>query len=231
MKVDEVTRVEKKFFITTSKKLELISKLKEKLEEDMFGKQGYYSIRSVYFDTEDFKDYFAKINDLTIKKGIRLRIYSPYDSTAKLELKFKKNSIQDKISLKVEKEDAEELLKCNFEVLKKYKTDIGRLFYILLSEGNYRPVTTILYDRKAFNCKKTKTRVTIDSNLAYSNEEFNIWKEELKLNFIGGINEHILEVKIDPNDIKNEIFDIIYPLEIEEIPSSKYKRCCKYLVD
>lgn len=229
MNISEVVRIENKYLIGTNKKLELISKLKQILEEDSFGKQGYYSIRSVYFDRKDFNDYLAKVKEVTVKKGIRLRIYGPYDEKAKLELKFKNNGIQEKLSLKIEKEDALELLKCNYEVLKKYKTDIAKMFYFFMVEGEYRPVTTIIYDRKAFNCKKTKTRVTIDSNLQYSNENFDIWNEELTLNYLTGINEHILEVKINPKDEKNEINRIIFPLEIEELPNSKYRRCCKFL--
>ncbi len=229
MRAESVVRTETKYLITTNKKIELIKELKRVLEEDSFGKQGYYSVRSVYFDKPNFQDFMDKVRSIPVRKAIRLRIYTPYDKTVKLELKLKNYDSQEKISLKVDREDAVELLKKNYEVLKRYKTDLSKLFYILLVEGDYRPTTTITYDRKAFTCKKSKSRVTIDSNLQFSNENFDIYKEKMELNTILGINEHILEVKIENNSDLSSINEILYPLEIEDAPSSKYKRCCNYL--
>lgn len=227
--MDKVKRTETKYLITTNKRMELIKELKKTLEEDAFGKQGNYSVRSVYFDKPNYQDYKDKVISKEIRKAIRLRIYSPYDKNAKLELKLKSGVSQEKISLKIKKEDTIQLLERNYEVLKKYESDIAKLFYILLVDGEYGPTTTIVYDRKAFTCKKSKSRVTIDSNLQFSNENFNIWEETMELNTILGVNEHILEVKIEEGFELEGVNEILFPLEIEDSPSSKYKRCCNYL--
>ena len=229
LNTESVTRIENKYFITTNKKLELIKNLSKVLTEDSFGEKGYYSVRSVYFDKENCQDYLDKINQNKIRKGIRLRIYSPFDSIAKLELKFKNNDIQEKMSLKIKKNDAEELLNLNYEILKKYDGEIAKMFYIFLAEGKYKPNTTIAYNRKAFKSESSKIRITIDSNLQYSNNNFNIWNENLYLDTLLGTNEHILEVKFKEDNQLEQLNEIIYPLEILELPASKYKRCCKFL--
>jgi len=61
---------------------------------DKFSKEGSYSVRSLYFDTPDDKDFFEKMTEQNLRRKVRLRIYNPSDKTAKLELKQKENVFQ-----------------------------------------------------------------------------------------------------------------------------------------
>ena len=61
------------------------------LATDKFSKNGSYSVRSLYFDTADDRDFFDKINEQNQRRKVRLRIYAPQDQVAKLELKQKEN--------------------------------------------------------------------------------------------------------------------------------------------
>lgn len=53
-KLEKVTRIEKKHLISTTKKLELLEKLKEKLVFDEYSIEGRYSVRTLYFDTPTY---------------------------------------------------------------------------------------------------------------------------------------------------------------------------------
>ncbi len=224
----KVSRIEEKYLISTNKKIEIIKELKKILSFDEFGEQGKYTIRTLYFDTPSYEDYTDKLLDKKVRKGLRMRIYSYKDKKAKLELKMKNEIQQEKISLKILKEDSIEIINKNYECLKKYDCKESEIFYNILKNGNYEPKTYIAYKRMAFDCKERGVRITIDSEIATSNTEFNIWSENLTANFISGVNEHILEIK-RKEELKEEIKLIVFPVEIEEKPFSKYRRCCRFL--
>lgn len=226
--IKNITRIEEKYLITTKKKFELITQLKKKLCIDKYGDQGKYQVKTLYFDTPDCQDYQDKINEKQQRKGIRMRIYNNKDKSVKLELKLKDNSIQNKISLKIKKDDAERLIKKDYECLKSYASEVATQLYEILTNNNYEPKTLILYNRYAFNSLDSKIRITIDSDLSTSNTFFNLWEENIETYPVSGINEHILEIK-KINGLPEEIEKIIFPLEIQEKPASKYKRCCKFL--
>lgn len=227
-KLENVVRVEEKYIISNSKKIELLEKLKENLIYDENSIDGKYSVRTLYFDTPNCQDYQDKVNEKLQRKGIRMRVYNVNDNSAKIELKRKDNSIQNKISLTISKDDAKQLLKQDYECLKNYNSEIALQLYDTLKSNCYAPKTLILYDRYAFECPNTKLRVTIDSNLTTSNLEFDLWSMNIETIPVGKTDEHILEVK-KIGELPDEIKNILYPLDVTKTPSSKYKRCCKFL--
>lgn len=163
-----------------------------------------------------------------MRKGIRMRIYSTKDMYAKIELKMKDQDIQNKISLKISREDAQHLQNGEYECLKHYDSDVADKLYAIMTKDHYQPTTLILYDRHAFKCPVTKLRVTIDSNLSTSNTEFDLWDSRIDTCIVGSLNEHVLEIKMI-NPLPEDIERIIYPLENDLTPGSKYKRCCRFL--
>lgn len=228
--LEKVTRIEKKYLISTSQKNEMLKKLKVKLIFDEYSIHGLYSVRTLYFDTPDFQDYHDKVNEVPVRKGLRVRIYSTNNKTAKIELKSKDNKIQSKISLKINRNDVEELVKGNYECLKNYEGEVAEQIYSIMKNNNYKPAALILYDRYAFKDPDTKLRVTIDSDLRTTNKEFDLWSENINGQLVSSPEEHILEVKL-VDKIPQEIADLIYPLDSEMMTSTegKYKRCCKFL--
>lgn len=219
----DVKRVETKHLISVAGKLYLIENLKKILTEDTYGEKGYYNVRSLYFDNEKNQDYIDKLESASVRKGIRLRIYTPMDKSAKLEIKRKNGENQQKSSLKIKRDDGIEIINGNYEVLKKYEGPVAEEIYQIMTEEKYRPVTVINYHRKAFDSRTLGIRVTIDSNITYNNYEFNIFDENLPLYNLSSIGENVLEIKVE-----NEIPEILETAlnEVEKIgkPCSKYRR-------
>lgn len=226
MKNQKIVRKEEKYLIATSEKNELIEKLGKILKADEYGDQGFYKVKSLYFDTPDFKDYKDKEENKEKRKGIRMRTYNTKGSIIKLELKEKNREIQKKFSLKIREEDALALLNKRYECLKKY----DERFYKIMKEERYEPKLVIFYDRYAFNAVGANLRITIDSNLSMSDKKIDFFKENIDRKKIFSDNRHILEVK-KGKKVPEEVINLIESLEKLEKSSSKYKRCCKILIE
>ncbi len=219
----DVKRIEIKHLISTSGKLYLIENLKKLLSEDTYGENGYYNVRSLYFDNEKDQDYIDKLECAPIRKSIRLRIYTPMDKTAKLEIKRKNGENQQKLSLKIKRDDAIKIINGNYEILKNYSNPVANELYKVMITENYRPVTVVNYHRKAFDSRTLGVRITIDSNITYNNYEFNIFDENLQLYNLSFIGENVLEIKLE-NAMPKSLDEILNKVPKIGKPASKYRR-------
>lgn len=97
MAVLQVKRQEIKYQISLEyKKLE--RNLKACMRQDEYaGTDGTYRVRSLYFDTPLEKDRMDVLRGGEKRRKIRIRVYSPDDKTAKLELKAKEGRFQKKL--------------------------------------------------------------------------------------------------------------------------------------
>lgn len=190
-----------------------------KLDEHSQGKG--YKVRSLYFDTIDDDDFHNKLTEQNIRRKIRLRIYSPSDQFAKLELKQKMNIYQMKRSLVVTKADALELIKGNFSVLLKYKDEFADEMYVLMTEGCYRPKTIIEYWRKAFVAEENNIRITFDSEIRAIEGNFDLYSTCLPLYPVLPMDKVIFEVKYN-RFLLSYISDIISSVDKSLITASKY---------
>ena len=108
--MNEVLRQEKKFLISLNKYYELSNRVKEIVKEDPNNRGEGYTIRSLYFDSIDNRDYQEKEDGVELRRKIRLRNYGPDSPFAKLEMKQKQGAMQKKRSLKVSRQDAQALI-------------------------------------------------------------------------------------------------------------------------
>lgn len=188
---------------------------------DKFSKDGSYSVRSLYFDTPDDKDFFEKMTEQNLRRKIRLRIYSPSDKTAKLELKQKENVFQKKRSLSISKEDALALIDGNYSVLLKYPDEFAAEMFSIMSMEVYKPKSIVEYQRRAFMAKENNIRLTFDSNIRATESSFDLFAENLPMYPIFPQDQVIFEVKYD-KFLLGYITDIISAIDARSISSSKY---------
>lgn len=163
-----VVRTEKKYSITQCQQNTLLYRLEPIMNIDQYSSIGGYMVRSLYFDSIYDNDYFDKISGLEIRKKIRLRIYSPEQTTVKLELKQKQGSAQKKISLLITKQLAEEMMRGRYAGLAELGSDLAWMFYQILETGLYRPKCIVEYHRIAFAEESNDTRITMDSEIGTS---------------------------------------------------------------
>ena len=150
-----------------------------------------------------------------------MRIYSPKDKTAKLELKQKQNVYQKKRSMTISREDAMELINGNVSVLLKYGNDFADEMYSIMSMNCYRPKTIVEYQRSAFMAKENNIRITFDSNIQATESSFDLFDENLLLYNVLDLNSTIIEVKYD-KFMLGYISEIISCINRRSVSSSKY---------
>lgn len=221
MKAD-ISRVEEKYVLTKLQALTLSAKLKKVLQGDGVNGTRPYQVRSLYFDSYWNEDYFDKLDGVENRKKIRLRIYSPKDGTAKLEVKQKKGNNQRKQSLTVTREQAEALIRGDFDVLLRMKETLAQeLYYVFLKE-QYQPRCIVEYSRTAFQEPFNRIRITLDSDIQVSEGKWDLF-DWVKGDTapVGSKNEVILEVKYD-GFLLGYVKDALAGCDVVQEAKSKY---------
>ena len=188
-----VNRVEHKFVISTADTVQLASRLPLLLQEDPHNGSRGYMVRSLYFDTPDNKDFYAKEDGLFDRQKIRLRIYSLEDTKIKLECKSKKGEFQKKTSIILTRQQAQELIKGNYGILLEIGTEDSVEMYSRML--GYKPAVIVQYNRKAYFWHTNETRITIDSDICGCETDFDLFSDKLPLTPAIHPNSRVLEVK------------------------------------
>ncbi len=182
---------------------------------------GQYYIRSLYFDSIENHDFHSKMNGDENRKKIRLRIYDLDTDKVKIEIKYKNNINQIKESMWISREDAIELIKCNYFVLLSYNNDLSNKLYNLMTLGQYRPVVMVDYYRKAFFHIENDIRITFDTDIRRSESNFDLFDKTTVLTPIFYEENVVLEVKFD-NEIFGWIRDLLKGRNHSNRSMSKY---------
>jgi hypothetical protein len=225
MKQEKVKRMELKYYISYHEYVTLSTKLKKFLEQDKHNseKLNGYLIRSLYFDDLQDKSFEDKMAGIEERSKYRLRIYDPEAKWVKFEIKNKSNDTITKETVLISREDAEQLQKCNFEVLLKYKNPILNKAYVEFKKRDYFPVALVEYLREAFIYDANKIRIAFDRFLKSSTLQLDIFKPEPA--FIPQLKKDIVVMEIKYN---NFIPDFIKKLL--QIPSFERSAISKYCI-
>lgn len=217
----KVLRNEKKFLLDPVEASNISSCISKILMKDPHNDASGYIVRSLYFDTVYNSDFMNKEFGLEKRKKIRLRLYDPKLDYAFLEMKQKDGSLQYKRSLKVNKQDALELIKGNYSVLLTYDQPFATELFSVMNMEMYRPAAVVQYNRKAYIAKENNIRITFDSNIIANESNFNIFDEKLLLYPVFDKYNTVLEVKYN-GFLLSYIKDIIRDANKSEVSVSKY---------
>ena len=216
-----VFRTEKKYVLNTVQASGIFSRLSMVMQGDLHNGTNAYMVRSLYFDTVYNDDYFEKMAGIERRRKIRLRIYDVNSPTAKLEIKEKQGANQLKRSLTVSRDDAMELQKGNFEVLRNREEPLAEELFVLMTTKQYRPVCIVEYQRRAFMSYTNDIRITFDSKITSNEGNFSIFDKEMQTYPVFPFNEMVLEVKYN-GFLLSYIKDMVSSLDCEENAISKY---------
>lgn len=219
--MNKVLREEKKFLISLAEYTKLKGKLEAVMLEDEYNGANGYIIRSLYFDTPFDDDYFEKAAGIENRRKIRLRTYDPKLDFAMLEMKQKQGVNQMKRSLKISKEDAQRIIKCDYTPLLNYDEEFAQELYTFMQTKLYRPKTIVEYNRKAFIAKENKIRVTFDNKIVSTESSFDLFNEHLNMNPVMDPYNVVLEVKFN-GFMLSYIKAMINQTDKSELSVSKY---------
>ena len=188
---------------------------------DEYSKNGSYNVRSLYFDTVDDRDFFDKLTEQNLRHKIRLRVYSPEDRFAKLEVKEKTGIYQRKRSLTIKREDALKIIDGQYGVLLDYPEEFAAELFAVMTMDCYRPKSIVEYKRLAFMAKENNIRLTFDSHICATESNFELFSPNLPLSPVFDEDKVIFEVKYN-RFMLGYIKDIISKVNQRSISSSKY---------
>ncbi len=219
--MNEVFRQEKKYLMTLIDMQRLARLLDPVMLQDAHNGAEGYRIRSMYFDTLDDTDYEDKIDGLEIRRKIRLRIYDPAAGFAMLEMKQKQGSYQKKRSLRLRREDAQQIARGQYNPLLQYPDPFAAECFGLLHAQCYRPKTVVEYRRKAYIAKENKIRVTFDHAIRATETQLDLFSPALNLYPVLDPFNGVLEVKYN-GFLLSYIKRVVSAANRSELSVSKY---------
>ena len=217
----QVLRSEYKYLLTLSEAHSLERVLSALVEADAHNGEDGYSVRSLYFDTPDDRDYTDKLDGVDSRRKLRLRIYDPNDGCAFLEMKQKQGAKQRKRSLRITREDAQRLIAAEYGVLYKYDAAFAEECFVLMSMGVYRPGVIVQFQRSAYISCGNDTRITFDHTLKATQASIDLFSNELCLYPVLDPYAVILEVKYN-GFLLNHIKQLVSAADRTAVAQSKY---------
>lgn len=196
-------RREQKYLITKEQYGQLIEELSTRMRSDKNGKEGKYTVASLYFENDEKQIYFETKNKLKYRQKLRLRVYgeTDLDGIAFFEVKQKHQNVINKRRLTIPLAEAYRYLRegkqsdlsqfhvSNQQVLKEIDYFIN---YYQLS-----PKMIVSYDRHAMHGTEDENlRITFDFNLRCRKEDLQLEHGTYGKHFIDP-NLVIVEVKVD----------------------------------
>ena len=218
----EVTlRHEFKHQISPGEDLVLSQRLRKLFPHDKYaGPGGSYRITSLYFDTPYDSAYKEKLDGVDNREKFRLRYYGTDTSFIRLEKKFKRKGLCGKRSASLIQDQAEKILRGDYEFLLKSADPLLIELYSKIRGKGLRPKTIVRYDREAFVYAPGNVRITLDRNLYTGLGSIDFLNTEIK-----GIkamdSSRVLEVKYD------EFLPELVRMAVQ-VPGRQAGACSKY---
>ena len=221
-------RHEYKYLCNSTQNAVLKMRVKGLLQEDRnTGEKGYYSIRSLYFDTLDNRCYRENEDGYDKRDKYRIRIYNADPEKIMLEKKSKERQMTSKKSCQISEEICRKLMANQRIEITEDMTVTQKELLLEMQLKGMRPAVIVEYQRFPYVEKNGNVRITFDENITSSNDIENFLEEKLVSRPVLGLGQSVLEVKWDeflPSYIKEH-------MGIENLQwtnFSKYYLCRKY---
>lgn len=158
-------RYESKYLINKEQYMKLLSLIKDKMKQDIY---GHSTICNIYYDTDSFLLIRNSLEKPLYKEKLRLRNYN-LSNQYFLELKKKYKSVVYKRRIVLDKEEMDDFL-CTLNATNQIQKEIA---YFYKFYRNIKKKMFISYNREAYY-GENELRITFDTNLLYRNYDLNL---------------------------------------------------------
>ena len=177
MRLKQFSRYELKYLLTQQQHDDFVDILPNYLEPDTSGDaHGRYTITSLYYDSDDYRAYWDKIEGHKFRRKVRIRVYGQEtvtpDTRCFVEIKQRINKTLQKKRVVMTYASAEAL--CGHGESIPEEDDLSATDRDIVSEIRYlqatlqlQPACIVSYDRRAFDGSDYEDglRITFDTNL------------------------------------------------------------------
>lgn len=193
------------------------------------GKEGYYNIRSLYFDDYENSCYMDNENGVDNREKYRVRIYNHRTERISLELKQKIRGKTSKSSCLITESQCRQLM--SGIVPKDIRPDqqVLRKLSLLMAVRMMKPVVIVDYDRVPYVYRQqdANVRVTFDSNITSVSNVQSFLDEKICGRGVLPIGWALMEVKFD-SFLPDEIYNLLQLDGLSASTFSKYYLCRKF---
>ena len=158
-------RHEWKHLITPADREVIIQRLSVIAKPDPNYGNSPYHIRSLYFDTPYDKALSERLNGVEVREKFRIRYYNGNTDYIVLEKKSKFNQLCGKKSVRITKEQCQQIIDGDIDWLKDHDKPLCRELYAKMRFELLRPKVIVDYTRRAFVYKPGNVRVTLDYDI------------------------------------------------------------------
>ena len=127
--------------------------------------QGFYRIRSLYFDSLTDKVLREKLDGVNEREKFRIRYYDDNTDFIKLEKKVKRGGLGYKVSDVLTKEEAQKIVDGDLTWMATCGRGLVTELYSKMKSQGLRPRTIVDYERVPFVYAPGNVRVTLDYNI------------------------------------------------------------------
>jgi len=221
-------RHELKYVVTASQLALLESRIRGLIPLDVHaGEAGMYQIRSLYFDDYYNSGYVENEIGTDPREKFRLRIYNGDKSRISLELKSKEHGMTKKQACLLTEEQCRTLMKGRLLPMNKEDPPVLKKLNLLMRTRLLRPKVIVEYDRVPYAERLGNTRITLDQNMASSDEIGRFLEPRLQRRPIMAAGRHILEVKYD-EFLPDYLYRNLQLSSLRQTAFSKYYLCRRY---
>lgn len=158
-------RHEWKHEITFSDMLTLRRRLSLVARPDAHTENGFYEIRSLYFDTFSDRALREKLDGVSCREKFRIRFYNGDLSFIRLEKKSRRGGLSCKQDALLSAAEAQAIVDGDCRWMQDSGSPlVSELYRKMLCQG-LRPKTIVDYTRQPFTCAPGSVRVTLDYNI------------------------------------------------------------------
>lgn len=223
-------RHEYKYILSQAQILIEDAKINTIAELDSYvGEQGYYNIRSLYFDDYENSCFMANENGIDNREKYRIRIYNGAKERIKLELKQKCHGMTLKRNCGISLQQCEMLMAGRVPSdIKEDQQVLWKLAY-LMETRLMMPKIIVDYDRipYVYRPDDANVRITFDKNIKSINDTNTFLDLRVGGRGILPVGSALMEVKFD-DFIPDEIYSLLQLNGLQVSTFSKYYLCRKF---
>lgn len=221
-------RHELKYVVTAPQMALLESHIRGLIPPDIHvGEDGNYRIRSLYFDDNYNSCYQENEIGTDPREKFRIRIYNGDAGRISLELKRKEHGMTQKRSCLLSEEQCRELMAGRPLPVDNGYPPVLQKLNLLMRTRLLRPKVIVEYDRTPYASILGNTRITLDQNMASSDEIGHFLDSQLRRRPIMPAGQHILEVKYD-EFLPDYLYRNLQLDSLRQTAFSKYYLCRRY---
>ena len=225
---DQKYRHELKYLVSAAQIPLLKARIASLMQRDPHaGKDGIYTIRSLYFDDYCNRCYYENENGTDPREKYRIRIYNHSDQKISLECKRKERGKTLKTACPLTRQQTEQLIHGEAPMVTEEIPPLLRKFAVEMKTRRLRPVVIVEYERIPYVYKNGNVRVTFDTQIASSSDVEDFFSETLSKRPVMPVGQQLLEVKFDEY-LPDFIYRNLNLNRLQQTAFSKFYLCRKY---